>query len=129
MANDNRCVCCGEIIPEGMIACPTCPEKHHIHEVTKKIRLIDANDPISEGDVLYIIAKFNLVPWENPCVVEVSVAYKKHKRFYSYNNNGVGTFSFNQRDLGRCVFRSREEAEAKLAELLITLHKANFGGA
>jgi hypothetical protein len=24
MANDNRCVCCGEIIPEGMIACPNC---------------------------------------------------------------------------------------------------------
>ena len=22
--NDNRCVCCGEIIPEGMIACPNC---------------------------------------------------------------------------------------------------------
>lgn len=21
---DNRCVCCGEIIPEGMIACPNC---------------------------------------------------------------------------------------------------------
>lgn len=21
---DNRCVCCGEIIPEGMIACPVC---------------------------------------------------------------------------------------------------------
>ena len=22
--SDNRCVCCGEIIPEGMIACPNC---------------------------------------------------------------------------------------------------------
>ena len=22
--NDNRCICCGEIIPEGMIACPNC---------------------------------------------------------------------------------------------------------
>ena len=21
---DNRCICCGEIIPEGMIACPNC---------------------------------------------------------------------------------------------------------
>lgn len=21
---ENRCVCCGEIIPEGMIACPNC---------------------------------------------------------------------------------------------------------
>ena len=22
--SDNRCICCGEIIPEGMIACPNC---------------------------------------------------------------------------------------------------------
>lgn len=22
--NDNRCVCCGDIIPEGMMACPNC---------------------------------------------------------------------------------------------------------
>ena len=21
---DNRCICCGEIIPEGLIACPNC---------------------------------------------------------------------------------------------------------
>ena len=21
---DNRCICCGEIIPEGMLACPNC---------------------------------------------------------------------------------------------------------
>ena len=24
MANDNRCICCGEIIPEGMMVCPNC---------------------------------------------------------------------------------------------------------
>ena len=22
--SDNRCICCGEIIPEGMLACPNC---------------------------------------------------------------------------------------------------------
>ena len=88
-------------------------------------RLIDADAPISEGDVLYIIAKYSLTHWDNPIVVEVTVAYKKHKRFYAYDNNGVGTFSFNQKDVGNAVFRSREEAEAKLAELLCMLHKAH----
>ena len=24
MANAERCICCGEIIPEGMMVCPTC---------------------------------------------------------------------------------------------------------
>lgn len=24
MANNNRCVCCGEIIPEGLMVCPKC---------------------------------------------------------------------------------------------------------
>ena len=24
MEHDNKCICCGEIIPEGMIACPNC---------------------------------------------------------------------------------------------------------
>lgn len=25
--NDNRCVCCGQIIPEGRQVCPICEEK------------------------------------------------------------------------------------------------------
>lgn len=25
--NDNRCVCCGQIIPEGRQVCPVCEEK------------------------------------------------------------------------------------------------------
>lgn len=87
-------------------------------------RLIDADAPISEGDVLYIIARFSISLWETPSVVEVKVAYKKYNRFYSYNNNGVGTFSFTQKDMGISVFRSREEAETKLAELLCQWHKA-----
>jgi hypothetical protein len=24
MENVDRCICCGEIIPEGMLACPNC---------------------------------------------------------------------------------------------------------
>ena len=26
---DNRCVCCGETIPEGRMVCPTCESKSH----------------------------------------------------------------------------------------------------
>ena len=91
--------------------------------MTNEKRLIDAYAPISEGDVLYIIAKYNITLWDNPIVAEVTVAYKKHKRFYAYDNNGVGTFSFNQKDVGNAVFRSRKKAEAKLAELLCAFHK------
>lgn len=25
---DNRCVCCGEIIPEGLMVCPVCEGKY-----------------------------------------------------------------------------------------------------
>lgn len=25
---DNRCVCCGEVIPEGRMVCPNCEAKH-----------------------------------------------------------------------------------------------------
>mgnify|MGYP003299620216 CR=1 FL=1 len=25
---ENRCVCCGEIIPEGRMVCPQCEAKH-----------------------------------------------------------------------------------------------------
>jgi uncharacterized OB-fold protein len=26
---DNRCVCCGEIIPEGRMVCPNCEKQHY----------------------------------------------------------------------------------------------------
>lgn len=25
---ENRCVCCGEVIPEGRMVCPNCEAKH-----------------------------------------------------------------------------------------------------
>lgn len=37
MANAERCVCCGEIIPEGRMVCPNC------EVASKGKRLIDAN--------------------------------------------------------------------------------------
>ena len=36
---DNRCVSCGEVIPEGLMVCPSCEKGKDC----KKIRLIDAN--------------------------------------------------------------------------------------
>ena len=39
MANDNTCVCCGEIIPEGTMVCPNCL----VVSKKQKKRLIDAN--------------------------------------------------------------------------------------
>ena len=42
MAGADRCVCCGEIIPEGMIACHDCLSANK-RKATKNKRLIDAN--------------------------------------------------------------------------------------
>lgn len=28
MADEDRCVCCGEIVPEGMLICPFCTTIH-----------------------------------------------------------------------------------------------------
>lgn len=70
---------------------------------------------ISVGDVLYIIGKYSFSPDENPQVVEVQIAYKFRKNFYSYPTKGHGTFKFANCDLGKTVFLTREEAEAALA--------------
>ena len=32
--SDNRCVCCGAIIPEGSQVCPTCEKKVNTHKET-----------------------------------------------------------------------------------------------
>lgn len=34
--SDNRCVCCGEIIPEGRHVCESCERKVFIHKETKE---------------------------------------------------------------------------------------------
>lgn len=42
---DNRCICCGEIIPEGMIACPNCL----VVSKKKEKHLIDVQDCPCDG--------------------------------------------------------------------------------
>lgn len=34
--NENRCVCCGDIIPEGRMVCPKCYEKEWMIEQLPK---------------------------------------------------------------------------------------------
>ncbi len=36
--NNNRCVCCGEIIPEGRQVCPTCEMGKRNKQVKRQIR-------------------------------------------------------------------------------------------
>lgn len=45
MENDNRCVCCGEIIPEGLLACPGC---FYVSQKKEKL-LIDAKPLMQNG--------------------------------------------------------------------------------
>lgn len=33
MADADRCVCCGEIVPEGRQACPQCERKRYIYTI------------------------------------------------------------------------------------------------
>lgn len=33
MANADRCVCCGEIVPEGRQVCPQCEHKRYIYTI------------------------------------------------------------------------------------------------
>ena len=30
---DNRCVCCGDVIPEGRMVCPNCEEKEKADDI------------------------------------------------------------------------------------------------
>lgn len=72
---------------------------------------------ISTGDTVYIIALYTFYPGEKPQVVEANVAYRYRKQYYSYPVNNRGTFKFNNRNLGKTVFFTREEAEAELAKI------------
>lgn len=33
MANADRCICCGEIVPEGRQICPQCERKRYIYTI------------------------------------------------------------------------------------------------
>lgn len=33
MADADRCVCCGEIVPEGRQICPQCEQKRYIYTI------------------------------------------------------------------------------------------------
>ena len=73
---------------------------------------------ISVGDVLYIIGKYSFSQAENPQVVEVQVAYKHRKQFYAYPTKGHGTFKLVNDDLGKTVFRNRNDADRILRRIL-----------
>lgn len=40
---EDRCICCGAIIPEGIQVCPKCEEKSEEESVNKKVVIM--NDP------------------------------------------------------------------------------------
>ena len=71
----------------------------------------------SHGDVLYIIGKYSFSRDEKPKVIEVQVAYAYRNRIHAYPTRGAGSFSFAQRDFGKLVFLTREEAETALAKM------------
>ena len=61
--SENRCVCCGAIIPEGTQVCPTCEKKANVHKETAEERLDRfMNDWIYPiGIVVFIIAIYFLI--------------------------------------------------------------------
>lgn len=75
---------------------------------------------ISVGDVLYIHGKYSFSPDEKPQVVEVQVAYRHRRKFYSYPTKGDGSlcFAFAQSDFGEIVFTNRKDAERALRRYL-----------
>lgn len=73
---------------------------------------------IAIGDKLYIIGKYSFSPDENPKVVEVQVAYRYRKNYYSYPMDNHGSFKFNNSDFGKTVFFNREDAERTLRRFL-----------
>lgn len=80
--------------------------------------MANEKQPISAGDVVYIIGKYSFSPAERPQVIEVQVAYTFRKRLYAYPTRGHGTFSFAYSDLGKTVFGNREDARQVLRGLL-----------
>ena len=68
------------------------------------------------GDTVFILGKYAFDP-KPPTVIEVTIAYEHHKRFYAYPKANHGTFSFLRGDWGEVVFSTREEAEAALDKM------------
>lgn len=73
-------------------------------------------DCLQVGAVVFGLCKYSF-DTDPPAVVELRIEYEKHRRFYAYDK-GAGVFSFVRSELGKTVFLTREEAEAKLAKLV-----------
>lgn len=52
---ENRCVCCGEVIPEGTQVCPKCTKEYWNHEARRKPNYNDRIKRIMEDWVYPIL--------------------------------------------------------------------------
>ena len=53
--SENRCVCCGAVIPEGTQVCPKCTKEYWNHEARRKPNYNDRTKRIMEDWVYPIL--------------------------------------------------------------------------
>lgn len=79
------------------------------------------NSDLRIGVTVFGLCKYSFDA-DPPQVFELSISYEKHRRFYAYDKHD-GVFSFTRGDLGKTVFLTREEAEAKLSALVEEMNR------
>ena len=139
MADVDRCICCGEIIPEGRQVCPQCEngaeqngnKKTTYREETDRERLIGLIGDFAESWVEnlqqpygvesiadYLLEHGVTMP---PCKIgdmvyitnHTGLVYEGRIRTIVYD---TGDFAFGKKAIGKTVFPTREEAEQALKE-------------
>ncbi len=69
-------------------------------------------NPFSVGDTVFILGKY-LPDFSSPLLLlECKISHIKRRQFVAYRVDGeVGEWRFSRKDLGKCVFKDKEEAE------------------
>lgn len=130
MADADRCICCGEIIPEGRQVCPQCENganKNREKKVAGRERLIyliiHAKKTAPEAGSFtgyladYLLEHGVIVP---PCKIgdtvyinNAGLVCEDRIRNIVYD---TGEFAFGKKEVGKTVFFTREKTEQALKE-------------
>ena len=99
---EDRCVCCGAVIPEGRQVCPACEEKADL-------------PPFSIGQTVYILGRYSFTSFAPVCIIEAKISHIEHRQYVAYGVNGSdGTWRFSRKHYGKSVFTERQKAVEEL---------------
>ena len=84
--SDNRCICCGEIIPEGMLACPNClvvskkkEMKQEVKQELKPCPFCGETPTLERYTDLYNMVKYGIECRGSDCEIQPFTAWYADK--------------------------------------------------